>query len=97
MRISKELWVEDGVKWTTWKKNQLVKRNKYKGSVYLVCSSPCDHWLFEVIEAKYLTKRYEACYVIGIMQTREGAIRYIASLIDNIYNKQIMSYEVLTT
>ena len=64
MRISKVLWVEEGVKWTHFNRRRLLKANKYKGSVYMVCSSPCRHWLFEIIEAKDLSMRYEACYLI---------------------------------
>ncbi len=97
MRISKLLWVEDGVKWTAWKRNELMKRNKYRGNVYLVCSSPCKHWLFEIVEAQHLSSRYETCYVLGIMRTRETAVEYTMNLIDDIYNKQIMSYEALFT
>ena len=97
MRISKLLWVEDGVKWTAWKRNELIKRNKYRGNVYIVCSSPCKNWLFEIVESRHLSHRYEDCYVLGIMHTRESATQYILSLIDAIYNKQIMSYEALFT
>ncbi len=97
MRVSKTLWVEEGVKWTYFNKRQLIKKNKYKGNVYLVCSSPCKHWLFEIIEAKDLTSRYEACCLLGISLTKVAAIEYVAGLLDAIYNKQIMDYQVLTT
>lgn len=97
MRISKRLWVEEGVKWTPWKRNELIKRNKYRGNVYIVCSSPSKHWLFEIVESRHLSNRYEGCYILGITRTRETATQYIMNLIDAIYNKQIMSYEALFT
>ena len=97
MKSSRVLWVDERVKWSPIKRYQLLKYHYYKGQVFLICTSPAAHWLFEIIEAKDLTARYASCHLLGIAKDREAAMRQVSSLIDALYNTQTLTMEAITT
>ena len=97
MKISKNIKVEEGIKLSYFDKRDIVKRNVCKQIVYFICTSPCKHWLFEIIEAKDLSVRYNDSYLVGVTKTYKEAVLQVESLVDQIYNKNTLKYKELTS
>jgi len=93
MKISKELWIEEGLKFNSMR--QIKIQNKCKERVYLVYTSYNEHLLFEIMESRYLTPRHKECYLVAVTQSKEKAIHYVSHLIDQIYNLKLKSYEII--
>ena len=97
MKISKNIKVEEGIRLNYFNKRRLVNKNICKQKVYLICTSPCKHWLFEIIPSTELSIRYNESYLVGITKTRNNAVLQVADIIDEIYNKQNLVYEEFIT
>ena len=95
MRISKMIKVEDGVKLNYFQRRRIVDKNTCIQTVYLVCTSPCSNWLFEIIYSEDLSSRYNESYLVAVAKTRKQAVLQVEDLIDRIYNKKELKYEQL--
>lgn len=95
MKISKTVWIDEHVKWHPLKKRTLVKKHRYQGNAYFVCTSPQAHWLFEIVEARWLSDYYHQETVVAICSTRAVAFERVRQLIDGLYNTKTLSYEKL--
>lgn len=95
MKISRKVWIDDKVKWSILKKRDLYKKNRYKGSAYIVCTSPHPNLLFEIIEAKQLNNWYSEATMVALCLNKDKAIEVVEGLIDTIYNKKTETYEGL--
>lgn len=87
MKISKEVWIDEKVKWNALRKRTLRKKNFYKGQAYMVCTSPSPELLFEIIEARYIGSRYNDCVVLAICKYKNQAVERVSILIDQLYNQ----------
>ncbi len=97
MKISKYLWIEKGTKFNKLKKLQLRTSNKCKTHFYFVCTSYQNDFLFDIVESQHLNYRYKPCYLIGVAKTKETAINYVGKLINELYNLQTISYDMIKT
>lgn len=95
MKISKQVWIDEKVKWDALKKIALLKRNEYKGQAYIICTSIHSNLLFEIIDARQLSSIYETCTVLAVCKNKGRAIEQVAILIDELYNKKTRTYEEL--
>ena len=95
MRISKRIKVEESIKLNYFERRRIVGKNKCNQKVYLICTSPCKHWLFEIISSEDLSNRYSDSYLVGVTKTRKAAILQVKSLIDQIYNMKNLDYNEL--
>lgn len=96
MKISKYLWVEQGMHFHTLKKKKLLYHNQYSGKGYLICTGSRAHWTFEILTAHSIGKQHEACYLLGVVKTKQSAFEYVGQLVDHLYNKKDRSYEEYT-
>lgn len=95
MKISKAVWIDDKIKWNRLRKWELCKKNRYKGSAYIVCTSPHPNLLFEVIETRHLSEWYRASTLIALCQNRQQALEIVVALINDLYNEKTKTYEEL--
>lgn len=95
MKISKQIWIEDGIKWNSLRKRELCKRNRYKGHAYIVCTSPRDHLLFEIVEARLLNGYYQDAMVLALCMSKKQAVSEVTKWVDALYNQQIITYDQL--
>ncbi len=95
MRISKMINIEDGIKLNYFEKKRIVSKNICTQNLYLICTSPCNHWLFEIISSQDLSSRYIDSYLVGVTKTRRGAILQVKCLVNQIYNTRDIKYDEL--
>lgn len=95
MKISKQIWIDHQVKWNVIRKRELCKHNCYKGHAYVVCTSPHDHLLFEIVEASFLSSHYDQATVLALCHSKQEAVMQIKRIIDAIYNQKTMTYTQL--
>lgn len=95
MKISKEIWIDEKVKWNALRKRTLNKKNFYKGQAYMVCTSPNPQLLFEIVEAKYIGSRYNGCVLLAVCKHKQQAIERVMILVDQLYNQKCKTYEAL--
>lgn len=95
MKISKEVWIDHEVKWNTLRKRELCKYNRYRGHAYIVCTSPHEHLLFEIVETRFLGKHYDNSVLLALCHSKKQAIMQVTTLVDVLYNKQTMTYTEL--
>ena len=95
MKISQTVWIDEKIKWSKLKKWELCKKNRYKGRVYIVCTSPHSNLLFEIIEARYLSEWYHEATLLGLCRDRQQAVEMVATLINDLYNEKTKTYEEL--
>ena len=74
-----------------------IRKNKIQVHYYLVCTPYRADALFEVIEAKQLSKRYDDTYLVGISKDRETALFFVTTLIDQMFNTKTLDYTNLKT
>ncbi|WP_054740600.1 hypothetical protein [Cellulosilyticum ruminicola] len=97
MRISKDLWIDEKVKWSRWQLMCLKLYNKCSINGYIICTGSKKQWLFEILRPHQIKEQHKECYVVGIAHSKEVATHHIVQRIDAIYNKQIQDYEGLKT
>lgn len=95
MKMSKEVWIDEKVQWNVLRKRELCRHNRYKGHAYVVCTSPHEHLLFEIIETGRLGAFYESATVLALCHSKQQAVEHVAALVDALYNKQIITYTQL--
>lgn len=95
MKISKMIWVDSRVKWNRWTQRILCRKNYYKQHAYIVCTSPQEKLLFEIVETKWLSEYYSNETVVAICSTKNEAIKQITQLIDGLYNTKKILYSDL--
>ena len=95
MKISKKVWIDNQIKWNVLRKREICRHNCYRGHAYIVCTSPHEHLLFEIIEARLLDAHYEASTLLALCHSKEQAVMQVATLVDRLYNKQTMTYTQL--
>lgn len=92
MKISKKIWVASSIKWNVFVKRALCKKQLFKGHAYIVCTSPQERLLFEIVEAMWLSDYYKEETVLAVCTTKEEAVEQIRVLIDSLYNVQSITY-----
>lgn len=93
--MSKTIWVDDQIKWNVLRKRALCKFNQYKGHAYVVCTSPHEHLLFEIVEARFLSHHYAESTVLALCNSRQQAFLQVTQLVDALYNQQTITYSDL--
>lgn len=93
MRISKELWIEEGIKLKEIE--HLKKHRRTRKKLYLVCTSYQEALLFEIIESRFLNTKYQSCYLVAVTKSKEKAVEQVRSLIDELYNLKTKHYKML--
>ena len=95
MKISKQVWIEDGIKWNKLRQRELSHKNRYRGFGYIVCTSPQEHLLFEIMETRFLNDYYQEATLLAICKSKKQAIMQVVQWVDAIYNVQTISYTQL--
>ncbi len=95
MKISKYIVVDKSLKWNYFSKRNLLKNNKCKDRVYLICTSPKKSWILEIIESKDISSMYEEYYLVGVAKTYTEAVVQVKNLVDKLYNTNTLQYEEL--
>lgn len=95
MKISKQVWIEDGIKWNKFRKMELSHKNRYRGFGYIVCTSPQEHLLFEIMEARFLNDYYQQATLLAICRSKQQAVRQVMHWVDALYNVQTITYTQL--
>lgn len=95
MKISRTVWIDDKVKWSVLRKQDIYKKNRYKGRAYIVCTSPHPKLLFEIIEAKQLSDWYSTSTMVALCRNKQQALDIVENLINAIYNEKTKTYEEL--
>ncbi len=95
MKISEHIIVDNKVKWNYFTRRNLLKNNKCKNSMYLICTSPANSWMFEIIKSNDISSRYEECYLVGIAMTYTEAVGQVKYIVDMLYNVNTLQYEDL--
>ena len=95
MKISKQVWMDNQVKWNVLRKRELCRHNRYRGHAYIVCTSPQEHLLFEIIEARLLSEYYADATLLALCHSKKQAVMKVSTLVDALYNKQTMTYTQL--
>lgn len=94
MKISKHLMIDETIRFQRVHLAR-IKKNKCKEGLFLVCTPRQGKDLFEIIDGQYLTKKYNTCYLVGLASDEETAMEYVIKLIDQMYNHQILNYDML--
>ncbi|OOB80102.1 MAG: hypothetical protein BEN19_06715 [Epulopiscium sp. Nuni2H_MBin003] len=76
------------------KSTEKIKRHSKK-RLYFLCTSPNNPYEFEIIKGRYLTKKYDQCYLLGLAQNKQTVVEYLIEIIDALYNKKTLSFEAL--
>lgn len=87
--MNKKVWIDHKVKWNPKRKQMLCMENKYKGRAYIVCSSPHQHLLFEIVNARFLNAYYEDSTLLALCRNKKQAIEQTMRLIDLKYNRPV--------
>lgn len=95
MKISKKVWIASEMKWNVLRKREICRHNRYRGQAYIVCTSPHENLLFEIVEAGILSKHYENSTLLALCHSKKQAITQVATLVDALYNKQTVTYTEL--
>ena len=95
MKISREIWIDGRVKWNALRKRSLRQYNRYKGHAYIVCTSPSQALLFEIIEARWVGSYYNEATVLALCETKEQALERVKTLVDALFNQQNITYTQL--
>lgn len=93
MKISKQIWVDEPIKWNALIKRKICKKNHYSGHAYIVCTSPHSHLLFEIFEAGRLNETYSTSTLIALCASKKSAVEVVTELIDMIYNQKNKTYD----
>ncbi|PHV71078.1 hypothetical protein CS063_07030 [Sporanaerobium hydrogeniformans] len=93
MKVSKDLWIEKGVRRSSIRAIKQNKKSRQK--VYVLCTSYHQDALFEVVESRFISSRYEHSSVLAITLTKTKAFERVYLLINALYNEQTTSYESL--
>lgn len=93
MKISKQIWVDQSIKWNALVERKIIKKNQYKGHAYVVCTSPHPNLLFEIFEARMLSDRYDSSTLIALCHNKKKAVEMVTVLIDAIYNQKTKTYD----
>lgn len=92
MKISKKVWIDPKIKWNILRKKELCRHNRYRGHAYVVCTSPHQHLLFEIVETRFLSEQYTNATLLALCHTKSQAVKQVTELVDALYNKQTTTY-----
>ena len=82
MKISKKLYVDQGVPHGTWKIWKL-RRNKKIENLY--CILYVHNGFLEIIKSDKMRDRYNDSILIGVAMTRQRAMELLARIFDEVY------------
>lgn len=74
---------------------KFTKKNKGPKDVYVLCTPARPGNLFEIIPYNQLDKRYKDSFILGVSKDKTWLIDYIVTLVDELYNKKSLTYEML--
>lgn len=94
MKTSSYLKIDKNLRYSRFY-HRCIKKNKGPKDVYVLCTSPSSHNLFEIITCNQLSDKYKESYLLGISKDKEWLIHYTATLIDALYNVKSLKYEML--
>lgn len=95
MRMNQYTWIDPKIKWNLFIKRKLCRENYLKQHAFLVCTSPQEKLLFEIIETKWLSSFYQQETVLAICSSRAQAFEQVQKLVDELYNTKIYTLEQL--
>lgn len=82
MKVSKKLYIDEGVphgKWKVWK----LRRNKKVENLY--CIVYVEKGFLEIINSKHIKDRYKKSTLIGVAMTRQSAMALLARIFQEVY------------
>ncbi|MGL5677298.1 MAG: hypothetical protein ACRDDX_12845 [Cellulosilyticaceae bacterium] len=92
--MSKYVKVDGRVPLKKWQLLKIKHHHKVD-NLYILCTAPNSHHLFEIIHGKTLSKKYADCYVLGVSNDKKWLVMQIVELIDQLYNTQTLEYTML--
>ncbi|OON95622.1 MAG: hypothetical protein ATN36_08040 [Epulopiscium sp. Nele67-Bin005] len=94
MKISEHIYINKRIRWKSKLKLDITTGN-YPPKLYFLCTSPYHDKNFEIIQGKYMHEHYKSVYLVGIAKDKETLINNLVELIDLLYNKKTITYEML--
>ncbi|ONI40301.1 hypothetical protein AN640_08790 [Candidatus Epulonipiscium fishelsonii] len=94
MKISVYIKINKKVKWNNIKKRN-IKKGKYPKKLFFLCTSPYNELSFEIIQGYFLNENYKNSYLIGISESKGTLLEDLQNLMDLMYNKKQLTFNML--